>query len=623
MCLKKFERDVCIFNISAMKIIRIIFASLLCSLFSLSKIQAQSEATKQGNLLYVKLANGMNAVLMPIPSASNTEVSLYIKTGSIYEIDSLSGISNLVQNILANKIARFLRFNRNSADFQNTQFTAFTNTERTIFKLTTGSNNLGHYFNLLRDSVFNATITESELMNAKKLVEDEIELAAMDNRKVFETRLTQSIYRQDYGKMDVNGNAKDFGNISLPILRFYFHKYYVPNNTVLTATGNFSYGIMQQELESAFKGMVKAEFDPETITKIVDFKPMVYTTQFITEDSIDNPEFHICWQFTGTASNEKASRCAYLLTAMLNDKYNFIQVKAAKMNCHKLLAQYEANNFSGVLRVIVQPDRNQWFETYAFVVNELTRLEKTLVNESMLIAGKVQFKKEYEALKNNKEFPQWIVKFWADNDDSYFAELQDSMMGISESEVKSFVSFYMNQNPHVTGLLISQQDRKDLNVDSVFTELNDSVKNYVFSYRQNITDLETKDDSIKLRNLLQWLRINPDVNIQINGFSDEGEFNKVYDDSVMRFIDSLPTFQRTMPEAIKKGYLRPEMMRTMKLVKYFYEQGIAPERLSGTAMKFSSSTKQEAIDNAKCTISLNKLRKTPSVYEFHYGRKKE
>ena len=78
-----------------------------------------------------------------------------------------------------------------------------------------------------------------------------------------------------------------------------------------------------------------------------------------------------------------------------------------------------------------------------------------------------------------------------------------------------------------------------------------------------------------------------------------------------------------MPEVVKKRYLRPEMMRTMKLVKYFYEQGIAPERLSGTSAKFTSATKQEAIDNSKCTITLNKQRKLPSLYELHYGKKKE
>lgn len=619
----KFERDNCISKIRTMRIFKTVLLLLVFAVTVVSKANAQSEATKHGDLLFVKLGNGMNAVLMPIPSATNTEVSFFIKTGSIYEIDSLSGISNILQNILADKVALFLRNNRNSVSFQNTQFSSYTTTERTVFKLTTSSANLGNCFNLLRDSVFNSVITSSELMNAKQNIINDMDLAAKDGRKNLETRLTQSVYRQDFEKLSVMGNVKEFDNISLPLLRFFFKKYYVPNNTLLTATGNFSFETLQVQLETAFNSLIKSEFNPETVTKVVDFKPMVYTTQFIVEDSTAAPEFHICWQFTGTASNDIASHCGYLLSAMLNDKNNFIQVKAAKMNCRKLVAQYEANNYSGVLRVVLQPDKKNWFNTYWFVVNELGRLEKTILNESMITAGKVQFKREYEGLSKSNEYPQWVVKYWAGNDETYFPSLLDSLMGVTENQMKNFVLFYMNQNPHVTGLLVSPQDRQELNVDSLFTNLNDSVSNYVFTYRQNITDLETKEDTLKLRNLLQWLKINTDVNIQINGFADEGEFNKVFDDSIKMFIDSIPTFSKAMPEIIKKGYLRPEMMRAMKLIKYFYDHGIEPERLSGTSMKYTSANREEAIGNLKCTVTLEKMRKQISLYEFHYGKKKE
>ena len=124
------------------------------------------------------------------------------------------------------------------------------------------------------------------------------------------------------------------------------------------------------------------------------------------------------------------------------------------------------------------------------------------------------------------------------------------------------------------------------------------------------------------RNLLQFLNANKDVNMQINGLADEGEFNQVADDSVLMFIDSLSSFRRTMPEKMKKGYLRPEMMRSMKMLKYYYDNGIPAERLSGTSMEFSSANDTEALDNMKCTVTLDKLRKAPSAYEFHYGQPK-
>jgi outer membrane protein OmpA-like peptidoglycan-associated protein len=199
----------------------------------------------------------------------------------------------------------------------------------------------------------------------------------------------------------------------------------------------------------------------------------------------------------------------------------------------------------------------------------------------------------------------------------------DSLAKTDEDNLKNFVIDYFNQNAHVSVLRISKADRETLQVDSFFTDLDESVEKYVFTYRQNITDLEGADNQLKARNLLQWLRANPDINVQINGYSDEHEYNRVNNDTIISFIDSIPTFEKLKNDVVKKGYLRPEMMRAMKIVKYLYDNGIAAERLSGTAMVFSSSNKREAMDNMKCTLTLDKVHKSPSLYEFHYGKKKE
>ncbi len=237
--------------------------------------------------------------------------------------------------------------------------------------------------------------------------------------------------------------------------------------------------------------------------------------------------------------------------------------------------------------------------------------------------AKLQFSKDFELSKKTKEFPEKVVKHWVYKDDSYFRFLSDSIIAVSERKLKIFVMEYMNLNPHVTGLLISKAERERLQVDSAFADVNDSVGNYVFKYLQNITDLEGADNLTMQQNLLQWLQINGDVNIQVNGFSDKGEYNKVREPEIMNWIDSIPTFRKATSDFVEKGYLPPETMRAVKIVKYLYEHGISADRLSGTAMKFSSENDQEAIDNAKCTVTLNKLHKTMPLREYHNKKSKE
>lgn len=195
-------------------------------------------------------------------------------------------------------------------------------------------------------------------------------------------------------------------------------------------------------------------------------------------------------------------------------------------------------------------------------------------------------------------------------------------MAITEKQFQRFVTEYFHESPYVTALYISEDDRAELKADSLFPDLNDAVHEYTFSYRTNVTELEGAENLQKLSRLIQWLKINPELSVQINGFSDQGEFNKTYDDSIFAFIDSIPTFAKTNPDKVKKRYLRPEMMRAMRIIKTLADNGIDISRISGTSMMSTSDTREEAIANAKCTITIIKYRKPLPLYEYHYGKPK-
>jgi hypothetical protein len=252
-------------------------------------------------------------------------------------------------------------------------------------------------------------------------------------------------------------------------------------------------------------------------------------------------------------------------------------------------------------------------------MNEMNRLGNTLMNESMVNAGKLIFKKQYEALKQTSSYVDNLIRFWPYKEATYFLELPDSVLDITPKEMRRFAGEYLSENAHVTGLIINPTDRNTLQIDSAFTVVTDSVRNYVFSYRPNITDLEGKENFAKFYKLAQWLKANPDVNVLVNGFADKSEYNKAFSDTIMKFIDSIPTFRKTMPDLIKKGYLRPETMRSLKILKMLNDYGIPLHRLAGTSMVVNAGNTKNELENMKCTLVLTKMRKVISAKEYHYG----
>jgi outer membrane protein OmpA-like peptidoglycan-associated protein len=188
--------------------------------------------------------------------------------------------------------------------------------------------------------------------------------------------------------------------------------------------------------------------------------------------------------------------------------------------------------------------------------------------------------------------------------------------------MRRYVGDYFADHSGVRNLVTSAESLKNASPDQQFYAMDESISDIKFTYDLNKADIETDEAKQDLRRVIQWLIINTDVHVQINGFADEGEFTRAYNDTVMKFIDSTATFHKAMPDAIKKGYLRIEMMRAMKIAKALYEAGITEDRISGTSMVFTSDTKEAAAANRKCTLTFEKMKPRVSLYEYHFGKKK-
>lgn len=598
---------------------------LFCIVFSvqLTPLRAQQANTSAVKPQFAKLSNGINIVAMPVAGTDKAEITLSLKTGSVYENDSMSGINNVIASIIAERINTYLNRKNRSITSANTVFTTLFEPEHTNFKLVCYESYVPYCFTLLRDSVFKAQFTQPEIDTALARVKEILRINDTIPDKVFERKLTAEVFKKDFDKMNILGNEDEFQNINLDALLKHYKRYYISGNAIVVATGRLSAATVIDAFTNVFNGLPLNEFDPESITKIIDFHPMIYNNQIIVNKDIPNPEFQICWQFPGTGSYRQGSYCAFLFTTIMKDDNNYLQVIARKMGCKKFEVKYEPSSFNGVFRITFQPDTAKLAETFNWLMYEMTRIHKTLINESMMNAGKLIFKREYDAIKLTKTYPEAIVRFWPYKDERYYVDLADSLKDVGEKEMRRFVGEYIVENAHVSGLLISAADRSRLNVDSFFAEVTEAVGDYNFTYRPNITDLEGADNQLKLRNLTQWLKANPDIQITVNGFSDRSEYNRLKDDTILHFIDSIPTFRKTMPDIFRKGTFRPEMLRSLKIIKHLVDAGIPLDRLSGTSLAAKSNDTKEELANMQCTLRFVKMRRIVSLKEYHYGQGKQ
>ena len=378
------------------------------------------------------------------------------------------------------------------------------------------------------------------------------------------------------------------------------------------------------KLPDAFKEFRSRDFNPELIDKVIDFKQVINTVQLITTSPGPNT-VSITYQNPGARQDRDASYCAYILAKLINDKKGRIQKYLIEKGLYEVNAVYECNNFYGKLVLSAEPSGNKFFDAFRSLEKLITDISRRdYFNQEEIDKAKKDIAADFNDMKANDKngYMSQLVRFRFSNDENYFAGLPDSIKGVTLERMRGYVSDYLADRSGVRNLTASAAAQRKAPQSQQYFQLDESVADIVFMYELNKTDIETDSAKQSLARLIQWLTINPDMHIQLNGFSDQGEYTKSYDDTVLRFIDTTATFHKAMPDVIKKGYLRIEMMRAMKIAKALYEAGITADRITGTSMVFSSDSKESAAANRKCTVTIDKIRPHPSLYEYHFGKKK-
>lgn len=595
------------------------------TLFILSALWAFTSAAQTANtskMFRFKAGDGLGIMTMQLPNEQMSTITLFVRDGITYDSDSLSGVSYLLNSIIAEKCRMAIAGSKYTLN-SNTNFSSEHGIDATFYKFVVPNDKVQACMKLIQDSITRSTISEPELLLAKMRAEAKFNADKETNTYKYNEAVTHKLFAYDFYKRWPYGNAAKYVNIDTANMNAYHRKYYTNGNMLLTIAGPLDKDKVSEIVRNTAGKFNPSPYDPESITKVIDFKPMINSTRLVVNSNNNNTEFRIYYQLPGIQKNPRMSYCAFLLHEMLNDSYNYIHAKGRKLGMRGMNAQYLPENFSSVFVITVQVNADSsMFKVLNFVTGEIARIDKMLLTESSLNAAKIQFATNYDKGTKTTDYIHFAAKYTTVGNDEYYIMLKDSVMNVTERQMKSFLEEYFTEVPTVTALSISEELRKSLNTDSVFTDVDSDVDSLVFTYRTNIHDIEGQDNFTKLNRLVQWLTVNPDLTVQVNGYSDKSEYNKANDDSVIAFIDSLPEFKKVKKDIVEKKAMRLEMMRAMKIIKYLYEHGIPADRLKGSSMSLSSTNKQEALNNMKCDLIIEKNKKTISLYQYHYGKEK-
>jgi len=187
-----------------------------------------------------RMANGLQVLLYPDRSKPTVTVNITYKVGSRMENYGETGMAHLLEHLMFKGSTHFTHPEKefSARGFHNNASTYYDRTN--YFSTFQGTDdNLRWALAREADAMTHSFIARKDLDTEMTVVRNEYEMGENRPTNVLFKRLLSAMYSwHNYGKLTI-GNRSDIENVSIENLQAFYHRYYQPDNAVLTVTGSF------------------------------------------------------------------------------------------------------------------------------------------------------------------------------------------------------------------------------------------------------------------------------------------------------------------------------------------------------------------------------------------------
>ncbi|MFD1255734.1 M16 family metallopeptidase [Mucilaginibacter terrae] len=203
-------------------------------------LSAPVKVTSVEGITEYKLANGLRVLLFPDQTKQTATVNITYLVGSKFENYGETGMAHLLEHMVFKGTPKHpnipQELTSHGARPNGTTWLDRTNYFET-FSAT--DENMNWALDLEADRMVNSYIAKAELDKEFSVVRNEMESGENSPSRVLNERVLSTMFLwHNYGKSTI-GNRADVEKVPIDRLQAFYHKYYQPDNSVLTVSGKF------------------------------------------------------------------------------------------------------------------------------------------------------------------------------------------------------------------------------------------------------------------------------------------------------------------------------------------------------------------------------------------------
>lgn len=209
------------------------------------------------------LSNGFQVVLLEDHSAPVVALQTWVRYGSADEELKVAGIAHVFEHMLFKGTTRFPHGEiAGLIEGAGGSVNAWTSYDETVYHVTISSRFWETGFDVLSDAILHSLFTPHDLDHEKEVVYEEFRRGKDNPDRELAERLFDLAYTVHPYRRPIIGFEDTFTRITSDDMRHVFHTWYVPNNMVLVAVGDFDTDVLLRTVEARFGGIATRALPP-------------------------------------------------------------------------------------------------------------------------------------------------------------------------------------------------------------------------------------------------------------------------------------------------------------------------------------------------------------------------
>lgn len=485
---------------------------------------AQSQNALPENYFLKTLDNGLQVLVIENNYLPMASVSTCIRNGAAYETDSISGTAYVLNKLFFGSNHDYPAPGSLATKLQ--QLGIKTNVQTDLcgseFQMNMPAKNWQQSLSILNAALRSPLYPDEEIQNAIAQTEQEYQQIKVDPFYLLSDKMNHSLWTSNYAAQNILGNYQVIKNLNASALLNYHNSAYIPMRTMIVVAGAVNHLDVFTKISSLFSDW-KNPTTGSSELNIPVFLPLQSSSQnVITTPLAPAPAMMLSLQIPGLKQNELVATIATVFKQMLNEsESSFKNNLVGKDLAQNAEVDFTDNRYGNALNFVLIGNNTNLSLAYTTLQNQLKLFSDLgYYSQTVLHNAKQHLIQDYK-FKNEKleDIVHHVSLAWLKNDIETYTDYESNIDAVTVDDLANFASQFVCNQKFVAGLLISPALKQMLQTDLFFTDTPDNT-DFVFSFTRNAADFMGVDNQIKLLQLIQWMKLNPEKKFELNAYQD-------------------------------------------------------------------------------------------------------